>query len=84
MLQYLIMCKSLTYAQRAARVLELAGITAIVTKAPQGVTNEGCGYCVKISERWLTNALQTLKNAGFAPGKIYLFGPDGAVQEVER
>lgn len=82
MLHYLIMCRSLTYAQRAARVLERAGITAIVTKAPQGVATEGCGYCVKVSERRLADALHALNNAGLAPGKVFLLGPDGAAQEV--
>lgn len=82
MLRYLIMCRSLTYAQRAARILERTGITATVTRAPQGAASGGCGYCVKISERWLTAALQNLKNAGFTPGKVYLLKQNGAVEEV--
>ena len=34
----LIMCRSLTYAQRSSQVLERAGITATVLKAPQSVS----------------------------------------------
>ena len=37
-MRYLIMCRSLTYAQRAARVLERAGIGAGIIKAPAGLT----------------------------------------------
>ncbi len=80
---YFIMCRSLTYAQRAARVLERAGITAIVTKAPQGLSKSGCAYCVKVSERRLPDALMTMKQAGLGPGKVYLVGGDGLAVEVE-
>ena len=44
----LIMCRSLTYAQRSSQVLERAGITATVLKAPQSVSKTGCTYCVKL------------------------------------
>ena len=33
MQRYLIMCRSLTYAQRASSALERAGITAVVARA---------------------------------------------------
>ena len=36
MMQYLIMCRSMTYAQRSAALLERSGISAKVVKAPQG------------------------------------------------
>ena len=42
----LILCRSLTYAQRSSRVLERAGITAVVRKAPLCVSKTGCTYCV--------------------------------------
>lgn len=52
----LILCRSLTYAQRSSRVLERAGITAAVLKAPLSVSKTGCTYCVKLKETQL-NAL---------------------------
>ena len=84
MLNYLIICRSLTYAQKAARVLERAGITAIVTKAPQGTVKEGCAYCVKVSERRLTDALQALKNADLGSGRVFMQNPAGELREVFR
>ena len=52
---YLIMCRSLTYAQRAARVLERAGIGAGIIKAPAGLTGNGIDisvfFCGKKSQR---------------------------------
>ena len=41
MQHYLIMCRSLTYAQRAQQALERAGIPAAVVKAPQSVSAAG-------------------------------------------
>lgn len=84
MLFYLIMCRSLTYAQRAARALERSGITAIVTKAPQKTMAEGCVYCVKVSEKRLAEALTVLNNAGLGPGKVFLIGDGGELSEVRR
>lgn len=84
MLQYYIMCRSLTYAQRAAWVLERAGITAILTRAPRSISNEGCVYCVKVSEKRLAEALKALKRAGFDSSRIYVKGPDGSLAEVRK
>lgn len=81
MLKYLIMCRSLTYAQRSARALEHVGITAVVTKAPQEVSNAGCAYCVKVSERRLKEALSVLENAGLAPTRVFLQSGSG-VKEI--
>ena len=69
---YLIICRSLTYAQRTAKILERAGISAIVMKAPAGLSDKGCTYCVKISERWLSQALTALDTAGMSYGKVYI------------
>jgi len=81
---YLIMCRSLTYAQRAARALERDGISGIVTKAPQGVVQEGCAYCVKVSERRLADSLTALNGGGFEPSRVFLLGAGGDLQEVAR
>lgn len=82
MVYYLLICKSLTYAQRAAKALERAGITAIVTKVPQIISSDGCGYCVKVSAKHISNALVALKNAELYPLKIFVLYADGNMGEV--
>ena len=37
MLYYLIVCRSLTYAQRTAAALERAGITAHILRSPKSI-----------------------------------------------
>lgn len=82
MVYYLLICKSLTYAQRAAKALERAGITAIVTKVPQIISSDGCGYCVKVSAKHISNALVALKNGDLYPLKIFVLYADGNMGEV--
>jgi NADH/NAD ratio-sensing transcriptional regulator Rex len=79
---YLIICRSLTYAQRSAKALERAGITAVVMKTPKDITTEGCGYCVKVSEKRLTQALTVLKSAGMGVNRVYVQNLNGSSSEV--
>ena len=67
MVYYLIICRSLTYAQRTAQILERAGIFGTVLRSPKLISKEGCGYCVRILERKLTDALMVLRREGLAP-----------------
>lgn len=83
MLQYLLMCRSLTYAQRASRTLERSGVTAIITKVPKSVSKQGCGYCVKVSEKNLARSLSALKSAGLGPSRVFVAETDGSFCEVD-
>ncbi len=79
---YLITCRSLTYAQRTARVLERAGIRARVQRAPASIAEEGCGYCVRLPERELAQAVRLLSAAELSVRHIYAAQPDGSLREV--
>ena len=83
MVYYLIICRSLTYAQRTAHVLERAGIPGYVLRAPKAISREGCGYCVRIAERRLTDALVVLRREGLAPKQVFLQSADGGYSEVK-
>jgi hypothetical protein len=76
------MCRSLTYAQRAGRVLERSGIFGAVVKAPQHLTESGCGYGVKVKARDLELAVQTIKSAGITTGKIIGIDKTGSAAVV--
>lgn len=70
-MQYLLRYRSLTYAQRAARILERAGITATVTKLPKSISERGCGYGLIVMPKHLDRAASTLAAAGLRPERIY-------------
>ena len=80
MTQYLITFRSLTHAQRSARVLERAGITTAVIKAPQGLSSNGCAYAITL-RRIPETALTLLKQNGLAIGKLFQRGTDGRYTE---
>ena len=82
MVYYLILCRSLTYAQRTAAALERAGIGAHIFRAPRAVAGEGCAHCVKLAERNLARALLVLERAGLSPKRVYIQAEDGACREV--
>ena len=81
-MKYLIMCSSLTAAQRSALLLERRGIGASVVKAPQQLRANGCGYAVSLYRR-LGEAVAILKSANLLKGKIYLRKDDGSYREAE-
>ena len=83
MLYYLIVRRSLTYAQRTAAALDRAGITARVLRSPRSVAGEGCSHSVKISQRSLPGALLVLQRAALGPKRIFITAGDGSYQEVE-
>lgn len=64
MSHHIIVLRSLTYAQRAERLLERAGIYAVVKKVPQSASPEGCAYGVMVRSKNLAQAQAILaKNA---------------------
>ena len=83
MSQYLFMCRSLTYAQRAESVLERAGISASVIKAPQGLNTSGCGYAVSLRKKF-SEAKILLASKSLITGKIFVMGNDGEYREVSQ
>ena len=78
MVYYLIVCRSLTYAQRGVRLLERAGVSAYLVRAPQA----GCAYCIKVSQRWLERAVELMRGAGLGLRGIYCQTEDGSYEEV--
>ena len=79
---YLIVCRSLTYAQRTVTALEHSGIPANILRSPTGLSAGGCSYSVKISRKRLTDAMTALKRAGLTPVNVYLASGDGSYREV--
>lgn len=81
MTQYLIMCTSLTSAQRAHRQLESVGIASSVVKAPQGLNLNGCGYAVSLYRRF-DEARYQLQKKNLINGKIFRRTESGEYVEV--
>ena len=80
-MNYWIMCRSLTHAQRSARLLERSGITATVMKAEAVLSEGGCRYAVKLT-RHFEDALKILRGNDMIRGRIYLQNDAGGYEEI--
>jgi len=72
-ISYMIVNRSLTHAQKTARVLARAGITALISRLPRNLSAHGCGYGVKISEKQLSDALVVLEHSGISKDSISIY-----------
>lgn len=82
MVYYLIVCRSLTFAQRTATALERAGISAHIQRSPRAISGSGCSHSVKVSQRNLSQALVVLNRVGLSPEQVYITSGDGSYREV--
>ena len=76
---YLFAARSVTHAQRMARLLSDAGISAKIRRAGAAITERGCGYTLEIPRRHA--AMQACRAGGVLPVKM-LFVSDDGMQEV--
>lgn len=79
---YLLLSRSITYAQRMCRVLERAGITARYFRPPARLTGQGCGYAVRVSPRDLEASLRLLRQEGLEPKRAFYADSNGAYREI--
>mgnify|MGYP002657787500 CR=1 FL=1 len=79
---YLFAARSVTHAQRMARLLSDAGISASIHRAGAELTERGCGSSVDLPRRHAARAMQACRAGGVLPVKV-LFVSDDGMQEVE-
>ena len=82
MAYYLIMCRSLTYAQRIVQTFERAGISAWLVHSPASISPAGCSYSVKIHQRNLSVALKLLHQFHHPYVGVYVGSENQGYQEV--
>lgn len=78
---YLILARSVTYAQRMQRTLGRAGIRSHIFRAPRDLTNLGCAYAVRVAVNDLSQALIALHRESLDPIQVFLF-QSGVYREV--
>lgn len=83
-MRYLLMFRSLTYAQRGARLLERSGITGTVTRMPRTASARGCSYGVLVSPAQYDRAMEALSSGGLSPERIYIRSDDGDLRETNH
>lgn len=82
MLYYLILCRSLTHAQRTAAALERAGVFTRILRSPKSISSEGCSHCVRVKRSDLDTVLIILRRAGLEPKRVFAAQHDGSYTEI--
>lgn len=80
-MEYLILARSVTYAQRMRAALDRIGVRSQIFRAPRDLTDLGCAYVLRIGPQDLTAALPVLRREGLGPIRVYL-RQDGIFREV--
>ena len=78
---YLMIVRSVTYAQRVQRALSRAGIRCQILRAPRDLSDAGCAYAVRIRNCDLAAALPVLHRERLDPIRIFV-SQKGFYQEV--
>ena len=79
--EWLITFRSVTFAQRAQRVLLAGNISCRLQRTPKRLSERGCGYCLRLMGVDMPMAMERLRREQVAYGKLYTLGEDGSVEE---
>lgn len=77
----LILFRSLTYAQRGARLLERTAIRARLIRVPGSVTGSGCGYALRLPEEAVPEAAVILEREHILYDRILTDAGGGKLRE---
>ena len=78
---YLILARSVTYAQRMQRAVSRAGIRCRMFRAPRDLSDSGCAYAIELEPADLANALYAVYGAALGPVRVFLY-QNGSYREV--
>lgn len=82
MRSYFITFRSVTYAQRAERILKDAGLRCTLQRAPRAMEERGCGYALNLRQPDISAALALLRQAQVPMRKVYARDGEGRAEEA--
>lgn len=68
---YLFLARSVTHAQRMAKVMSAAGVSSKIRRAGAGFSERGCGYTLQIPQRSFVRAGEACRAGGVLPVKVF-------------
>lgn len=82
MKQAYITFRSVTFAQKAERILKKAGLECTMQRTPKELSVRGCGYCLRIRAGSALEASRLLEGEKVDYGKLYAAKPNGGYEEL--
>ena len=79
---YFITFRSVTYAQRAEKLLSQRGYRVSIRRTPRWMEEQGCGYALKLWSGDIFPIVKLLRENQVQLHKVYVQQEDGQMEEV--
>lgn len=79
---YYITFRSVTFAQRAERMLTDAGFRCTLQRTPRWMEEQGCGYALRLWTQEAGKAVELLRGSRIPMRRVYTQGWDGQLEEI--
>ena len=80
---YYITFRSVTFAQRAEKLLAAAAVRCSLQRTPRWMEQQGCGYALRIWAREPETAVRLLRSHNIPMRRLYIQGLDGQLEELD-
>lgn len=80
---FFITVRSVTYGQRAERVLQRGGHSCSLQRTPKWMEEQGCGYCLRLHTDDISPAVRLLRSSQVPFRRVYVQNIRGEVEEVQ-
>ena len=80
---HFITFRSVTFAQRAEKLLNRQGTRVSLMRTPRWMEEQGCGYALKLWSRDVLPAVKLLRESNIRLRKVYVQTEDGDMEEVK-
>ena len=79
---YYITFRSVTFAQRAEKLLNQQGYRVSLMRTPRWMEEQGCGYALKLWSTDIAAAVKLLRDNRIQLRRVYVQLEDGQMEEV--
>lgn len=79
---YFITFRSVTFAQRAEKLLNQQGYRVNLMRTPRWMEEQGCGYALKLWTNDIAAAVRLLRESKIQLRRVYVQLEDGQMEEV--
>ncbi len=82
MQKFILLCRSITHAQRLRDTLERIGLRCRIERPPIGLSDKGCSYAVSVKTDYITVVMQHLQEVRLLPERVFYLSEDGDYREI--
>jgi len=79
---YYITFRSVTFAQRAEKMLQKKNIRAGIMRTPRWMEEQGCGYALKIWVKDIAAVVRLLRENQIQLRRVYQYRGEGDLEEI--